>query len=338
MLAGAMRRTGMLRLLERLARRPCLVVLVYHRVGDAAVDGFYSPLISATAGAFQEQMRWARRNFETPSLEEILDSIGEGVARVKRPTLLVTFDDGYRDNLTIAAPIARACGVRPALFVATGFLGGRSLPWWDRVAWILRRTRLDRFEIEMPERLAVTVAGADRSAAIGSVIGAFIRAGWSATEPEVRHLAERAQVDMAELSEAAEGLFLKDDELKALAHDGWSIGAHTRTHRRLAALSVEEQREELAGSKRELEALVERGVDAVAYPYGMRAAFDERTQRVAREAGYRLGVALEPRVIWPGAIDEFSVPRYAVGGADTTALLRARVALARGRGRGRGSA
>ncbi|MET7507724.1 polysaccharide deacetylase family protein [Streptomyces albidoflavus] len=49
-----------------------------------------------------------------------------GPRRPDRPTVLVTFDDGYRDNLTHARPVLAELGVRAVLFACTGLLGRRS--------------------------------------------------------------------------------------------------------------------------------------------------------------------------------------------------------------------
>ncbi|MFI9628873.1 polysaccharide deacetylase family protein [Streptomyces sp. NPDC052042] len=59
-----------------------------------------------------------------------------GARRPDRPTVLITFDDGYRDNFTLAAPILDRLGVRALFFVCTGLLGRRSpRPREDHLTW-----------------------------------------------------------------------------------------------------------------------------------------------------------------------------------------------------------
>ena len=55
-----------------------------------------------------------------------------------RPRIVVTFDDGYADNLINALPIAEAKGVPITIFVTSGVLGSRSGFWWDRLGTLLR--------------------------------------------------------------------------------------------------------------------------------------------------------------------------------------------------------
>ncbi len=58
-LARLFGRTGLLRLLERLAApRPGLVVFTYHRIAEPGADPFYDPVISATPDSFRAQVDW----------------------------------------------------------------------------------------------------------------------------------------------------------------------------------------------------------------------------------------------------------------------------------------
>lgn len=83
--------------------------------------------------------------------------------------------------------------------------------------------------------------------------------------------------------------------LRQMREEGMSIGSHTRSHRSLAACSPAEVREEIAGSKKELEAGLKGPVAAFSYPFGsgVYGDFNERTEKVLTEAGYRLACTTE---------------------------------------------
>jgi hypothetical protein len=82
-----------------------------------------------------------------------------------------------------------------------------------------------------------------------------------------------------------------------------------------------------------LEARLGREVDAISYPYGGRGDYDDRTCRLAREAGYRAGFIFGGQSNRPGSIRPFEVARINVGSADTPEMVRARLALDRAFGR-----
>ena len=104
-----------------------LAVLTYHRVGCQRP---FSPGIPVDV--FRKQIRWISRNCKVVSPEDVPTTcFADRVPR--RPSVLVTFDDGYRDYYTTAYPILREFSVRAVNFLATRFLDGSSHFWWDRV-------------------------------------------------------------------------------------------------------------------------------------------------------------------------------------------------------------
>src|SRR5262245_37641845 len=135
-LATLMRKTGMLGVLEHLPRLRGLLVLTYHRVGEPASNPFDDATFSATEEIFRAQITYLKERFAMPSVPEILESLARG--RLDRPTALVTFDDGYRDNHEIAFPVLRDLGVPACFFVVTRLLDAPALPWWDRVAYSVK--------------------------------------------------------------------------------------------------------------------------------------------------------------------------------------------------------
>ena len=65
--------------------------------------------------------------------------------------MLITFDDGYRDNYTLAFPILRKHGVQAVFFLPTAFIGTGKLPWWDVIAYIIKHSVKKHIHIEYPE-------------------------------------------------------------------------------------------------------------------------------------------------------------------------------------------
>src|SRR5262249_11795313 len=121
------RRTGLLRALESVRRERRLFVLNYHRIGEMAGNQLDDATFSATAERFREQVGYVKRWFAVPAADEVLDSLERG--SFSNPTVLITFDDGYRDNYELAFPILRELDVPACFFVVTGLLDVPTLPW-----------------------------------------------------------------------------------------------------------------------------------------------------------------------------------------------------------------
>lgn len=89
-----------------------LPILLYHRVGD---DN--SPL-SVSPKQFNRQMQFLKnRGYETINPNGILN----GKNFYKK--ILLTFDDGWLDNLTTAAPILKKFGFTATIFISTDYIG-----------------------------------------------------------------------------------------------------------------------------------------------------------------------------------------------------------------------
>ena len=101
-----------------------LRVLMYHKVNDL----WPNPTTVPTE-VFAEQM-WllGELGYEPVSLEQVRAHYVEG-APLPKGAVLITFDDGYRDNLLNAVPVLRRHGYPAVIFVPIGFLDGdRPLP------------------------------------------------------------------------------------------------------------------------------------------------------------------------------------------------------------------
>lgn len=112
-------------------------------------------------------------------------------------------------------------------------------------------------------------------------------------------------------------------EIAAMQQGGASFQSHTRCHPDLTRLDDAALEEELAGSKRDLEALLGAPVECLAYPYGR---LDERVVTAAREAGYRAAFSVQPGFNRPGT-DPFRIRRLDVFGGDSSAALTRKIAL-----------
>jgi peptidoglycan/xylan/chitin deacetylase (PgdA/CDA1 family) len=117
--------------LYRLFWRDSAVIVLFHRIDDRYAD---DPITSSFA-RFTAFCGFFSRYFTVVELSVLLRMVAEG-ADISRH-LVITFDDGYRDNHALAAPYLRQHGLPACFFVTTGFIGTEDTVWWDD----LRRIR-----------------------------------------------------------------------------------------------------------------------------------------------------------------------------------------------------
>ncbi|HKQ60683.1 MAG TPA: polysaccharide deacetylase family protein [Candidatus Polarisedimenticolaceae bacterium] len=290
--AEALHRSGATRLLRRAAKRR-VQILVYHRVGDSD-DAFLPCTPRAT---FERQMEHLAAEYRVCGLEEAAERLRRD--DVADATVVLTFDDGYRDNYTHAFPILRRYGLTATIFLATDAIGTGRILWHDRVFRAFAATRRSELREFGPQRATHPLGTADERAAARSHVLEFLRR----LTPEQRaswldRLVEQLGVDEPA---AVPELMLGWDEVREMQRAGLSFGSHTVTHPILATLAPDEARRELIASKAEIERQLERPVTTFAYPNGRRSDFDESSKRLLAETGYTLAVTTLPGANRPAA-------------------------------------
>jgi peptidoglycan/xylan/chitin deacetylase (PgdA/CDA1 family) len=307
MASGVLTRTGVVGCHGRARRRGGRwgIVLRYHRV--IPIDeptSFYRMGIEARL--FEAQMRWLAAEHLVMPLDRLL-RLRDSVTTPSRDVVVLTFDDGYRDNFTVAAPILKSLGL-PAIFYVSSACMTERMPFWpETLAQIVHLTKVSSFPVPGGAPLSLGTE-TDRARAVSILIGRWKRLPMDRIMDEMDRLADGMRVDPDRARELTPPVMSKTD-VQDLAGLGFSIGSHTVSHPYLASESVARQREELVESRRQLEDAVRAPVLDFCYPVG---GYSEETVRLAREAGYRSAVTTDLGIVGPSD-DSFRLPRIGVG-------------------------
>lgn len=286
-------------------------VLAFHGVTAEAPghlcnhDGLhlYTPI-------FERLMTFIAARYQTVPLARVVDWL-EGRGTVPSRAVVVTFDDGYRNVLTQAAPILKALGIPATFFVATDFVHGGKMLWTDRLLSALFLTRVSRLPIEWSGgALDLPLqSDADKMAADRSLLAVCKSLPDDERLALLARIIERLEVDESRLASAwADHAPVSPDELKHLPDYGIEVGSHTCSHAIVKRMTTEQMRHELRESKRLVETSVGRPCEQFSYPNGSAADFDARTRQQVIDAGYRCAVTTIKTVVTPGR-DPFEIPR-----------------------------
>lgn len=127
-------RTGGLGALHRRRNRETLSVLMFHRVIDPDAPAWQgaNPLFTMSTRFFEQLLRLIKRHYTPVGLETVARA-RRGEAVLPPRALLVTFDDGWADNVEFAAPLLRQAEVPAVFFVATGAVKSGEAFWQERL-------------------------------------------------------------------------------------------------------------------------------------------------------------------------------------------------------------
>ena len=283
-------------------RRDGTLILCYHRVAEGVEDPLHLCVRPGNFAAHLEEMSKARE----PS------TLADVSVPSRRPRVVVTLDDGYRDNLTNALPIAEAKGVPITVFVTSGILGNHRGLWWDRLGTLLRSRPPHVREIDLPisgRNVRLPLGSSGIRADLVSVRRHLLPLRVTEIERALDAVSEQWQVGSASPPDAQ--TLNPEDLLRLAASDTVTIGAHTVDHVRLRDRPAREQRDTISGSKRELEQSIGRTVSHFAYPFGRRDDFDDRSVDAVRSAAFDTACTAIPGMAH-SSTDPYRLPRRMV--------------------------
>jgi peptidoglycan/xylan/chitin deacetylase (PgdA/CDA1 family) len=309
---GVLAATGADRCLRFLARGRG-VILMLHQVRPWRPREFAPNRVLEITPEFLDIVltELRREGFDVIPLDAVPDRLRPGPAG--RPFAVLTFDDGYRDNVEHAWPVLRRHNAPWTLFVTTDFADGRGRLWWvelEEAIARLERVVLPRNGelVDLPSRTTV------EKQAVFEAVYRHLRAG---PEDQLRTvtagLAAQAGVNTRRL---AVDLCLSWDEIQALAREpDVSIGAHSLSHPILAKCHAMTAMREVAESRALLERRLGRPVRHLAYPFGDPSAVGPREFRLARQAGYVTATTSRPAHVFPDhAAHLHALPRVSING------------------------
>jgi peptidoglycan/xylan/chitin deacetylase (PgdA/CDA1 family) len=322
--AQILARTGFRSLLGRAAPWSGILVLNYHRIGSAAGSPFDHGLWSADEAAFDAQVKFLKGACDVVSPDDLPDIL----SRRKGRYVLVTFDDGYRDNYTAAFPILKRHGVPATFFLATGFLDHPRLPWWDEIAWMVRTCPRDRIEVRPWVAEPVVFDPPERERAVRTLLRTY-KSIPSERTPDflaaVRLATGSGSFDHA----AAKDLWMTWDMVREMRAAGMAIGGHTVNHPILGTMPPDRQWEEISTCGERLAAELGEPMNLFSYPVGNRGAFNDDTRACLRRAGVRYAFSYCGGFRRFDEWDDYDIRRVAVETYLTGDWFRAIVTLPR---------
>jgi len=311
--------------LFRFLNRNKVAILFYHGVSEAerfeGIRNYQGKHVRLSR--FRAHLDFLSRRYRVLPLPEVVDALRRG-ARLPSYTAIITFDDGYQNNATVAVPALREAGMTAAFFLSTSYIGTDRCLWVDEIEQALASTDLPEIVVlagDREERLPLG-SDADRRAA-----DRRIRAIGKSLPDEAlcRWLKEFFARNALEVPRASgDYRFLTWDHVRGMHAAGMTIGSHTLRHAIITRVPEGERGEEILGARRACEAALGERCDAFAYPNGREGDFDDSTGKLLREMGFSCALTTGQGLNAPGA-DLFTLKRMGVGDATTVAELEAQM-------------
>ena len=283
------------------------IILMYHSVASEPEAAWVDRRYHVTPETFERQMSFLSRHRNVVAMSDLVTAIEEG-RDLPAGTVVLTFDDGYRDNLTVAAPILARYGFPATLYLATAYVSRSENQWIDRLFGLFRtRTRQElSFEGEPTGRFDLSDPAQEWTA-----YRAASKILLEATPDRRRSCFEELDRRLGPESSGPR-LTLTWEEVRDLlrVHPKFEIGAHTQNHVDLPGHEGDLAESEIAGSAEEVRRELGQRPAHFSFPYNRWSA--ESKERVRRN-GYRSAVGSGTEFLITGKSDRFALPRIDSG-------------------------
>lgn len=276
-----------------------LSVLIFHRVFPE-IDPLFPD--EPDIERFDAIVAWVANWFNVLPLDEAVICLKRGTLPARAAA--ITFDDGYADNLSCAAPVLCKHGVSATFFIATGFLDGGRM-WNDTIIESIRTASQSSIDCAW---LGLGSLPLQDNAAKRRAISKLLSA--------IKHQeVDRRADSVARVAEVCTGklpndLMLTRQQVRMLRAKGMGIGAHTVSHPILLKLNDDDARSEIGESREDLQAILRERVSLFAYPNGkLGSDYTDRHAQIVLSLGFDAAFATN----WATAnsnSNPFQIPRF----------------------------
>lgn len=275
-------------------------ILMLHGVIDSGVNSSWRPLWRrVSCNRLDRYLGMLSRYYKFITLDDAVDMLS-GKKKIEHNCIVVTFDDGYRNNIKYALPILKKHGILATIFIATKYTTERLAFPIDRLDYALQNAHIDGRTIEVGNNnIVISASRREDLEKSYSDLRDIFREEYDIEIACIQGLNELAEVLEDESGKSLLDIFETDDWSGLLTWDeiresnklGIDYGSHTIDHFRLAQLDTDEMLHQLGESKAILENELKEQCKHLCYPVG---SYNSETVRISRECGYESGVTTEP--------------------------------------------
>lgn len=288
--------------LRRTARTGA-AIMFYHSVSDDKDARYLDPRFRMSPACFRRQMQFLSGHRRVVSLSDLVSEIARG-APIDPGTVVITFDDGYRDNCTVAVPILQELGLPATFFLATRYVEDGKPQWVDELHWIFcsrRNASLQVSEGDLQHTFDLENSD-DRHAAFSLLAEQLLCGTYERREVLLADTADQLGSDRALMPRLTANWCEIQQAVKD--HPLIEIGSHTASHRDLTSCSSDEISKEICESVNALKSQLGSSPRFFSFPYNRVA---RSAMPVLTSAGFEAACAGEQGGWVPSV---FELPRF----------------------------
>jgi peptidoglycan/xylan/chitin deacetylase (PgdA/CDA1 family) len=272
---------------RRFLTKSQVAILVYHRVAPKTDDwllGALDPKI------FDNQLNYICNKYRILSLEDLVFHVREKKT-LPNKAIVITFDDGYKDNFVYAYPILKKYSIPATIFLTTGCIDTGNFFWWDKLGYVIKHCDAKQVNLDRLGTYSI-LSEIEKFRAQSEIIKKLEKFSESDKTNLLNDLISILKVKIP--PNLGEDIVLSWNEIRKMNNNGITFGAHTVNHPILTNMPLENAKWEIIQSKKDIEDNLGIEVTAFAYPNGY---YNREIIEFIMASGFTCAVSYFPKLM-----------------------------------------
>jgi len=284
--------SGVVSIIRTLIGQKAIRILAYHKIENDRYDYLN---MSIPVSDFEAQVKYLSKHYHVISLADAVHII-QTTQKIRRNTVVLTFDDGYRDNYTNAFPITKKYNVPMTIFLSVDSINTRQPLWYEIITHLINNT--SKREVDLLEYGLGKMTfknSSDRQEALKKIVGQAKRMQEKQKQNLINYLTQKLADEG--INQDLKNQMLSWDEITEMKNNGVIFGAHTMSHPILTRIPLQSAKLEIVNSKQVIEKETGERVSFFAYPNGGPDDFNEEIIQIIKESGFSCACSLISGVV-----------------------------------------
>lgn len=267
----------------RYINRKKAIILTYHLLIPEEKNSTRQ-VCSINEEEFNKHLKWMSRHYKFVKLSEIVNCLEKGIEYPKR-CIAVTFDDGYA-NFLHAYTILKKMRIPVTVFISSSLISSEEMFWYDLVEYIINNNKKSQVVVYLSGE-KVILDSYNREENIEKIVNILKSMPNKEKDKEIFKI-KNILMDNDKINIEKDYKALKWKDIDELCKDPLiNIGSHTKNHVILSRLTEKQIKDELEGSKLEIERNITCDVEFFSYPNGQPDDYNSLAKEMILNAGYK---------------------------------------------------
>ena len=285
-------------------------ILTFHRISKNINNAINTDPLSVSQKNFENQIILLKKKFNIIPLEKFLQFKKNN----SKKNIVITFDDGYKDNLVNALPILNKHKVPATIYITTKFLSKDCSIWWYEIKELIWKKSSLKFKFFQKNFNFNLKSISDKKKCYEILCKEFKKLNYKKQNLLLEIITNNKKRKQYKKE------LLNKNELKLINKNKLiTIGSHTHNHLSLKNISKKECEQELAKPKKILEKILKHKINHFAYPYGSFSDVSNKVAKLVQDENYKSASTTQINFIEPNK--KFLLPRIYISNRDLGFIL-----------------